>query len=120
MKYVKYQQGDVLLLKVSKEDFDTHKLKYQESKFATRALLAEGEATGHAHAIYMEDMLNEAGVTLCKSHEYSRDNGGVVVKGTVELRHEEHATLTLPEGYYIQRIVKEHDHISGQTRGVAD
>lgn len=120
MQYIKYQQGDVLLLKVSQAEFERHKLNVVTSMFETRALLAEGEATGHAHAVYMDEMLEEAGITLCKTHEYARTNGGLIVKGTVELKHEEHAPLTLPEGYYIQRIVKEHDHISGQTRGVAD
>ena len=66
-------------------------------------------------------MLKEAGITLCKGFEYSRQNEGIVVTGApVELRHEEHNTITLEPGFYLQRIVNEHDHISGITRRVAD
>ena len=121
MKYIKYQQGDVLLLKISKEEFETNKLNHRISKHDNRAVLAEGEATGHYHAVYMDDLLEGAGVTLCKSGDYVRQNGGIIVTGApVELRHEEHNTLTLEPGFYLQRIVKEYDHITGRIRGVMD
>ena len=121
MKYIKYQQGDVLLLKISEEAFKMNQLNHRISKHDKRAVLAEGEATGHYHAVYMDDLLEGAGVTLCKGGEYSRQNEGIIVTGApVELRHEEHNTITLEPGYYLQRIVNEHDHISGITRRVAD
>ena len=109
-------------LKVSQLEFEanTH-FNYKESHHKHRAVLAEGEATGHYHAIYMDDMLEEAGVTLCREHQHSTQNGGLIVEGaSVELRHEEHNTITLEPGYYIQKIIKEYDHISGITRGVID
>ena len=121
MSYLKLQQGDVLLLKVDEGTFNANKLNYRTVKHETRAVLAEGEATGHYHAVYMDDLLEGAGVTLCKGGEYSRQNEGIIVTGApVELRHEEHNTVTLEPGYYLQRIVNEHDHISGITRRVAD
>ena len=121
MSYIKYQQGDVLLLKVNEETFKANQLNHRINKHETRAVLAEGEATGHYHAVYMDDLLKEAEITLCKTAEYSRQNDGIIVTGApVELRHEEHNTLTLEPGYYLQRIVNEHDHISGITRRVAD
>ena len=121
MKYTKIQQGDVLLLKVTEEEFNQAKCKHHISSHNKRAVLAEGEATGHYHAIYMEDMLKEAEVTLCKENEYDRTNRGVIVTGApVELKHEEHDTITLEPGFYLQRIVKEYDHISGIARRVAD
>ena len=69
----------------------------------------------------MDDMLEEAGITLCKSSQYRRDNDGVIVTGApVKLKHEEHNTITIPPGFYIQRIVKEIDHLTGRIRGVQD
>ena len=122
MAYIKIQQGDVLLLKVTEEEFNrARNLNHKTSTHINRAVLAEGEATGHYHAIYMEDMLEDAGVTLCKDSQYDRQNRGVIVTGApVELKHEEHDTITLEPGFYLQRIVKEYDHISGITRRVAD
>ena len=122
MQYEKHQQGDVLLLKVSEEEFNkAQRLSYRINNHDTRAVLAEGEATGHYHAIYMDDMLEDAGITLCKDSEHDRSNRGIIVEGApVKVKHEEHNTITLEPGYYLQRIVREHDHISGITRRVAD
>ena len=120
MQYIKYQQGDVVLLQVSEEEFKKADLNYQISQHDTRAVLAEGEETGHYHAVYLEDMPKGAEVTLCKHYDYSRENAGIIVKGKVDLRHEEHNTITLPAGYYLQKIVKEYDHMTGRTRGVID
>ena len=117
----KYQQGDVVLYKVSEEDFDKARLYHRDKTHHRRAALAYGEETGHCHAIYMKDMLDNAEVTLCKSQTWSRDNEGLIVLNKpVQLKHEEHNTITLEPGYYLQRIVKEYDHISGITRGVID
>ena len=122
MHYIKYQQGDVILQQVSEEEFNKNsQINYKIVDHKTRAVLAEGEGTGHYHAVYMEDMLDNAGITLCKNSEYDRQNRGIVVTGApVELKHEEHDTITLEPGFYLQRIVKEYDHISGITRRVAD
>lgn len=116
---IKYQQGDVILLKVTEEEFKKAKLGIKISQHETRAVLAEGEETGHYHAIYMDDMLEDAGVTLCKRNSWG-NNEGLIVKGKVDLKHEEHNTITLPEGFYIQKIVREFDHLTGRTRGVID
>ena len=121
MSYIKMQQGDVLLLKVSEETFKAKNFNHHISDHETRAVLAEGEATGHYHAVYMDDLLEGAGVILCKGNEYGRQNEGIIVTDKeVELRHEEHNTITLEPGFYLQKIVDEHDHISGITRRVAD
>jgi hypothetical protein len=137
MNYQKIQQGDVLLLKVSKEEFEKKGFVYKNNNHDERAVLEFGEGTGHAHAIYMEDLLDNAecfivcadnttvkgatGVTLCKRSEWNKQNQGVIIEGGfAQLKHEEHDTITLEPGYYLQRIVKEYDHISGITRGVID
>lgn len=117
----KYQQGDVLLIRVTEKEFNEAKLKDKVSKHKTRAVLAEGEETGHYHAIYNEDVPENTTVTLCKSHHYRRDNDGLIIENNpVQLKHEEHNTITLPPGFYLQKIVREFDHISGRTRGVID
>ena len=122
MQYEKYQQGDVKLNKVTLEEFNKEgRLSYKTHTHEKRAVLAEGEGTGHYHAVYMDDMLEGAGITLCNNGEYDRQNRGVIVTGApVELRHEDHNTITLEPGFYLQYIVNEHDHISGITRRVAD
>ena len=121
MQYIKYQQGDVILRKVDEATFNANRLNHRITKHDKRAVLAEGEATGHYHAVYMDDLLAGAEITLCKSGEYTRQNDGIIVTGApVELKHEEHDTITLEPGFYLQRIVKEYDHISGITRRVAD
>ena len=121
MSYTKIQQGDVLLLKVNEETFNANRLNHRTAKHDKRAVLAEGEATGHYHAVYMDDLLEGAEVTLCKGGEYSRQNDGIIVTGApVELRHEEHNTITLAPGFYLQRIVNEYNHVAQRTREVAD
>jgi len=121
MSYTKIQQGDVLLLKVNEETFNANNFNHRTTQHDKRAVLAEGEATGHYHAVYMNDLLEGAEVTLCKSGEYTRQNDGIIVTGApVELRHEEHNTITLEPGFYLQRIVNEYDHVSGIARRVAD
>ena len=124
MKYktlLKIQQGDVILRQVSKEDWANQDLKYQCNLNVDREVLQEGEETGHAHAIYRDNMPTDVSVTLHKSYQYTRDNGGIVVTGgPVILRHEEHAPIELPTGYYIQEIVQERRHTAGMTGRVAD
>ena len=122
----KYQQGDVVMFKVDDDYFknntrnsgDNH-VSYKGNQ-PTHAIIAFGEVTGHKHQVNMEDMLEDAGVTLCKDSQYDRQNRGVIVTGApVQLKHEEHDTITLEPGFYLQRIVKEYDHISGIARRVA-
>ena len=69
-------------------------------------------------------MLGNAGVSL--SMGYNREAGKDVPEGfcvqneTVTLKHEEHNPIDIPPGYYLVRIVREMDHITGRARYVAD
>lgn len=127
--YTKYQQGDVVMYRVD----DGHFAKFANSgenstsykgKTNTKAILAFGEVTGHTHRVEMNDMLEEAGVTLHMN--YNRTAGKDVPKSfsvegaDVTLIHEEHDDVVLPPGNYVVRIVKEFNHITRRAQYVAD
>jgi len=126
----KYQQGDVVMFKVSEKYYKDNTKKGPEYKsgynggFDTHAIVAFGEVTGHKHQVNMKDMVKEAGVTL--SMGYNRKAGVDVPEGfqvheaPVTITHEEHDPIKLPPGYYMVRIVREFDHIAGRARYVAD
>ena len=126
----KYQQGDVVMFKVDEKYFNKNtrankecKIGYQGGK-DEHAIVAFGEVTGHKHQINMKDMAEEAGVTL--NMGYNRQagvdvpEGFTVIDAPVTITHEEHDPVKLPPGYYMVRIVREHDHIAGRTQYVAD
>ena len=127
----KYQQGDVLLVAVTKRiESDIR----SECKIETggdkdgKVILALGEAAGHHHRFEL-DKLN-SGVTI--STLYKRDGryGGrgyrdnltyyLVEGGPATLYHEEHNPLTVPPGLYRRTIIREYDHISNSFRKVWD
>ena len=133
MNYKKYQQGDVVMLKVDDDYFkdNTHGgsgSQYEVTQYNTQShnnpVLAFGEVTGHKHQIHMKDMLDKAEVTLHMG--YNGKSGTDVPEAfevceeTVILTHEEHKPIELPPGKYIVKIVREFDHIAGRSRYVAD
>jgi len=101
-----YQQGDVLLMGINELP--------KELKKQGNGLLAEGEATGHAHKVNPVDL---SGVDV-----FCDDKGNVFVDARKEFSvvHEEHKTITLPAGKYETRIVKEYDHFAEEARKVRD
>ena len=125
----KYQQGDVVMFQVDKETYD-NQVRGGDNKTMyvggtkTKAILAFGEVTGHTHRVNMDEMLQGAGITL--NMGYNREAGKDVPEGfvveneTVTLKHEEHNPVDIPPGYYLVRIVREMDHITGRARYVAD
>ena len=129
---VKYQQGDVILLKVTEEEFQAHLKENshhnkEETLFGARkglAVIALGEATGHKHAVNMKDMLKEVGITMYRPQWKETDvNAPIAIDiagGSVMIDHEEHHSIEVPEGKYICRIVREFDHITGRSMNVAD
>ena len=74
-------------------------------------ILAEGEATGHAHRV------SSAGAEV-----YDLGDGVLVLKAieTATVVHEEHGTITVPPGLYSREIVREYDHAAEESREVAD
>ena len=93
-----YRQGDVLLVPIDKLPGNPGPVQQRDDQ--RRIVLAEGEATGHAHAI------GDARARL-----YGADLGRrflkVLAEGGVELTHEEHATIRLPRGLY--RVIRQRE-----------
>ena len=127
----KYQQGDVVLMQVTEKEFkDAIKHKsvttFPQTKQNNRYELAYGEETGHCHAIYFDEMLDEAGVKVYKETNTWRKTevdgafGVVVTCDDAVIKHEEHNPVALPKGCYLQSIVKEYDPLSGLVRNVVD
>ena len=96
-----YQQGDVILIKVSGI----------KGKKLNHLTLTYGEATGHHHTITKGDaeLYEHEGTLFLK-----------VDSDTAELTHQEHNTIVLPKGDYEVKRVREYDHFSEEARRVQD
>lgn len=98
-----FRQGDVLVRRIDKIP-----AKAQPRARKGRIVLAEGEVTGHAHAIVEpEALLYDLGDELFLHAD-----------GTVTLRHEEHAPISLPPGDY--QVVRQREYTPEAFRNVAD
>ncbi len=96
-----YQQGDVLIKKVS--EIKGKKLKH--------LCLAEGELTGHSHTITK----GEAELFEHKGTLFLRVNSD-----SAEVTHQEHKTIVLSKGFYQIDKVREYDHFLEESRKVQD
>ena len=124
---MKYQQGDVLFNEVS-DNYEIIKDKERTYKYSngtgSHITVALGEATGHSHTFYATD--NRQGLVT----SFGANNMGAVgsdvpsyiniANGEAVIRHEEHNPVTLPQGLYKVRIVREFDHLTQRTRNVVD
>lgn len=102
-----YQQGDVIIETI--ETMPTGESRMQGG----RAVLAEGEATGHAHVVTevepgTVDLIERDGVLYLRT------------TAPTEVRHDEHAPVSLPAGSYRVRQVREYDHLAEEARAVLD
>ena len=99
------QQGDVVIKQAEAIPAGAIRQKRQAKGY----ILAEGEATGHHHAIKEEVEL----------YEYA---GKLYLKNDVEatLVHEEHHTQTIPPGIWEIDQVREFDYLEQITRRVVD
>ena len=106
MKTKQYRQGDVLIERVSKTVRKTTK-----QKSLHRIVLAEGEATGHAHVLET-DPKDPADWWKDGEDQYANlSSPGVIV-------HEEHATIKVEEGTY--KITRQREYSPEAIRNVAD
>jgi hypothetical protein len=124
------RQGDVLLIPIGrKPDADDLGKTIKEGK---RLVLAHGEATGHAHAIYPErDVAEQIHANPNPATLYELRNVRKYAPTELEegmylearercyLRHEEHETIALAPGDYVVLRQVEFDGIE-EMRRVAD
>ena len=95
-----FRQGDVLLLAI---DPDSLPAKVRTvPRQGGRTVLAEGEVTGHAHAI------SSPAATLLRAGSGADAPRFLRTIALVDLVHEEHATIALPEGLYSVVIQREY------------
>ena len=75
-----------------------------------KSVLAEGEATGHAHRLVddVDVVERDDGVRI-----FSLEKG-------CDVTHEEHGVVKLPKGDYLADRVVEQDHFAEEARRVAD
>lgn len=104
------RQGDILILATTQA---TTNLPEVSRDSLGRLVLAEGEVTGHAHAIADPDC------ALYGRSELEDRFLQVLAEGGVSLTHDEHDTITIPPGSYVVRRQREWT-TSGEIRFVAD
>ena len=118
-----YRQGDVLLVKVREMPRSAGKLVTPND----RIVLAYGEVTGHAHAIYPEVEEREPGVAPKEGQHIPKlkaklwDAGAeryLQVLEKTALRHEEHTPIELDKGVY--RVIRQREYDPVRDRYVAD
>lgn len=97
-----YRQGDVLIIPVAELPEGTKRMR----RGKRGVVLAEGEVTGHAHAILDRGASLYELVTADDVDEMRRRF--LLVEQEVAVTHEEHGTVTLPPGSYEIRIQREY------------
>jgi len=103
------RQGDVGIRRVDSIPEHTEAIARDKG----RIILAYGEVTGHAHAIL------DTAAALVRTADTNQRFLRVMATSGVELRHEEHATITLPPGNY--EIIQQREYVAPEiTRAVAD
>lgn len=106
MKNKQYRQGDVLIEQVAKI------VRKPSNCLAAEAIvLAEGEATGHAHVLRTSA---KDPADWWKDGEEQFAN----ISAPAEVTHEEHGRIELPEGTY--RIVRQREYTPEAIRHVGD
>ncbi len=98
------RQGDIFIEQVSEIPSEAEK-----EPINSEIILARGEATGHAHVIRRHEHVE---VFHDNGHRYIR------VKRKVEITHEEHNSIPLPEGDY--RIIHQREYQPDAPRYVGD
>lgn len=89
-----FRQGDVLLVEVPQVPEEA-----EPEARSGRIVLAEGEATGHAHAIHERD-------ARTFTHEGERF---LLTRSRAQLVHEEHGPIEVPEGAWRVVIQREYE-----------
>ena len=101
-----YRQGDVLLTLIDA-------LPKGNQKKRDRGTVAEGEVTGHAHRVQVEN-----GAEVFEVEGMTGAYVSVTAAGGVSIVHEEHGSVQLPQGSYRATIQRE--YTPAEIRNVAD
>jgi hypothetical protein len=113
----RYAQGDIVLERVEDQPA-TGKLVARDLDGAV--VLARGEVTGHRHAFYQGNVVMFRDDGLARDLPPELYVGHIRIKSeSVQLRHEEHAAITLPRGTYRVRRQREFDGLEA-ARVVSD
>lgn len=109
------RQGDVLIKPTRKRPSSAAKAVADHG----RTILAYGEVTGHAHEV-ITDAPPAIADDVPTQQLFEEPDGTrlLVVRGSVTLRHEEHAPLTIPEGTY--EVIRQREYSPTEIRSVAD
>jgi len=103
-----YRQGDIIIKQI-KELPSNLKTIDKGNKF----VLAEGEQTGHKHTLVAEP----------QTMEILQDESGryyIKLSNAATLTHQEHKTITIPEGIYEVGNEREYDYFLEEIRKVQD
>lgn len=125
---IQIRQGDVQIQQVTALPAGCKEVAPE----GNRIVLAHGEVTGHAHAIYdhiqreaspgSADEIAEAAIARAKSKArlLVAPNGEryLEVTDAVTLRHEEHTQHTIPAGFY--HLPRQMEYTPAELRRVAD
>jgi hypothetical protein len=110
-KQVIFRQGDVLLTLVAALPSGAKDVTPDN-----RIVLAHGEVTGHAHAVY-EPLTKDAPKGKARMWDAGAERFLQVVEHTA-LKHEEHAAIPLPPGVY--KVTQQREYSPSEIRNVAD
>jgi hypothetical protein len=94
-----YRQGDILIAKVSNVPAEL----VEVGRVNGRIVLAEGEVTGHFHAI-----ADDPATLFRQSDVDEMADRFLRVEREVAVTHDEHDTITLPPGDYVVRRQREY------------
>ncbi|MFC9897227.1 hypothetical protein ACFVMC_26360 [Nocardia sp. NPDC127579] len=107
-----FRQGDVLIMPITEESVPERLRDAAGEPRDTRGrmVLALGEVTGHAHALTAPGRLIRTGAPTAPKLLHLPEGG--------RLRHEEHAPIPLPKGWY--RVIRQREYTPGAIRLIAD
>jgi hypothetical protein len=97
------RQGDILLVPVEKLPDDLNEVPRENGKI----ILAEGEATGHLHAIEAPE------ATFLATDLAEIEGRFLAVEAAVELAHPEHSTVVVEPGVWEVRRQRSYSRAGG-------
>ena len=103
-----YRQGDILIVPLAKMPKGLDPIDCKDGP----VLLADGEVTGHAHAI------KDRRAALFRDPKLAAIFMHVSGDGPVALEHQEHSTVQIPPGIY--QIIRQREYSPEAIRTIAD